>query len=168
MYSEPFPYIEILLPNPRLERAGQGDTGLDIHAVGMEDLLAGVAYGVGNPVAGATLLCGLRTSRGPGGILRGAAGLGRGDLACLQGGDTFESIIAEVGILRVPDPALRGAGGLRLPGRDSFFVLTKLIKNLEGGALRPGNTFTPVRNLPARGEAADGDPRRGRVASPSV
>ena len=52
--------------------------------------------------------------------------------------------------------------------RDSFFVLTELIKNLEGGALRPGNTFTPVRNLPARGEAADGGLGRGRVGSPSV
>ena len=111
MYSELFSDLQVLLPDPRLGRTGQSDTGLDIHAVGMENLLAGVAYGAGNPVSGASLLCGFRSSRGPGDSFRRVSWLGRENLAVLQGGETFESIIAVVGILRVTGPALRGAAG---------------------------------------------------------
>ena len=104
MYSELFPDIQVLLPDPRLGRTGQSDTGQDVRAVGMENLLAGVAYGTGNPVSGASLLYGFRSSRGPGDIFCRSDWLVRGNLTALQGGDTFESIIAEVGILRVTGP----------------------------------------------------------------
>ena len=50
MYSEFFPDLHVLLPDLRLGRTGQSDTGLDIHAVGVENLLARVAYGAGNSV----------------------------------------------------------------------------------------------------------------------